>query len=216
MENSITSSPKFKVGQVWRTRNGEAANIEKVETEDTKYPILSISRAGPHWHYPNGRSCLYSAECDLVELLKDVTSTDEVSIPKTIVLTQVEGKFMEYPVKPPPALIEKWRDEALNSFSDDECPCPCDIDDARDEYIATQAACWAADQELEACEEFLHTEGVPGYACQLRAARRPQPPSLKQQAKEVLDQLQALRQIGALDCDIDVIRKLIEASPENL
>ena len=47
---------------------------------------------------------------------------------------------MEHPITSPPGLVEQWRDEALNSYPDDENPCPCDIDDARDEHIATQAA----------------------------------------------------------------------------
>ena len=47
-----------------------------------------------------------------------------------------------------------------------------------------------ADQELEACCEWLHSS-LPGYdkhyADYLRAARRPKPPSLKEQALEMLE-----------------------------
>jgi hypothetical protein len=51
--------------------------------------------------------------------------------------------------------------------------------------IAIQAAQWGADQELEACCEWI-PELTPWDAEQLRAARRPKPPSLKEQALESL------------------------------
>ena len=77
------------------------------------------------------------------------------------------------------------------------------------EHVSTQAARWGADQELEACIEWMrsHFHGVPQWADQLRAARRPKPPSLKEQA---LTQLQAMEQAGALDCNIDAIRRALE------
>jgi hypothetical protein len=52
--------------------------------------------------------------------------------------------------------------------------------------IATRAAQWGADQELEACCEWLVSEGWFKYEHEavedLRTARRPKPPSLKEQA----------------------------------
>ena len=93
----------------------------------------------------------------------------------------------DHPITPPPELVERLRDEALNSFPDDENPCPCDIDDARDEYIATQAARWGADQELEACCDTLRRHAHWDLAvCELVADRRPKPPSLKEQALKEL------------------------------
>lgn len=57
-------------------------------------------------------------------------------------------------------------------------------------YIATAAAQWGADQELEACEIYLAQSPYPSWAKDLRAARRPKPPSLQEQA---LDALQSMR-----------------------
>lgn len=54
---------------------------------------------------------------------------------------------------------------------------------------ATELAQQIADQELEACLEWLD-KNLPGYdACEgsLHAARRPKPPSLKEQAIAALD-----------------------------
>lgn len=56
-------------------------------------------------------------------------------------------------------------------------------------YVATQAARWGADQELEACCEFLDDNELcdPNFHKDLRAARRPKPPSLKEQALDALN-----------------------------
>jgi hypothetical protein len=53
--------------------------------------------------------------------------------------------------------------------------------------IAAQAAQWGADQELEACLKHMFRGGFSDadILC-LRAARRPKPPSLKEQALEAL------------------------------
>lgn len=56
------------------------------------------------------------------------------------------------------------------------------VDDSdRDSYqnIAIQAARWGADQELEACVEWLDDDDDRST---LRAHRRPKPPSLRDQA----------------------------------
>ncbi len=122
---------------------------------------------------------------------------------------------MEHPVTPPPELVEKWRDEALNSFPDDENPCPCDIDDARDEHIATQAARWGADQELEACCEWLRNTGLfETRIGHLRAARRPKPQSLKEQALEALAAIQAGDAVPRNGAQTNAIRHALEALPD--
>jgi len=80
------------------------------------------------------------------------------------------------PITPPPELVQQWASEwmQLQSFN-------------RDNFMATRAAQWGADQELEACCEWLDREGWSGESRQLRAARRPKPPSLKEQALAILD-----------------------------
>ena len=72
----------------------------------------------------------------------------------------------EHPITPPPELVEQWFDG--------------------DEYeLALKAAHWGADLELKACLSWL-TEmtrmGNPDWPKNLRNARRPKPPSLKEQA----------------------------------
>ena len=79
---------------------------------------------------------------------------------------------MTNPITPPPELLDKWcMDNTLDNWRD----------------IATQAAQWGADQELEACCEWLgRNYNYPQVNHPLRTARRPKPPSLKDQALQVL------------------------------
>jgi hypothetical protein len=83
------------------------------------------------------------------------------------------GMTDRYPFIPPSALIEKWQHGAFA---------------ANDIHMAFYwAARWGADQELKACCEWLSVP-CPSYGRELRAARRPKPPSLKEQALAVLDE----------------------------
>ena len=69
---------------------------------------------------------------------------------------------MEHPITPPPELVQQWINEE---------------DGLTAGHIAAQAARWGADQELEACCEWVAvTISVP-EAAELRAARRPKPPT---------------------------------------
>jgi hypothetical protein len=75
--------------------------------------------------------------------------------------------------------------------------------------VMDQAVQWGADQELEACCQFLRSDLLSdGTVEHLRAVRRPKPPSLKEQA---LKQLRDMDQAGALDCNTDKIRAALEA-----
>jgi hypothetical protein len=62
----------------------------------------------------------------------------------------------------------------------------------REKYMCMQAAQWGANKELEACCEWLFENGYKGTPMSLRAARRPKPPSLKEQALQALDRMDQL------------------------
>ena len=84
--------------------------------------------------------------------------------------------------------------------------------------IATQAAQWGADQELEACCEWLEKD-LDAYELvglravyldhNLRAARRPKPPSLKEQALAVIENSTICDHLSPQDAAI--IRRALEA-----
>ena len=79
----------------------------------------------------------------------------------------------EHPITPPPELVSEWTRNRGYS-------CSSELWD----YIATQAARWGADTELDACCQYINRWfATPEYRCaELHAARRPKPPSLKEQA----------------------------------
>jgi hypothetical protein len=108
---------------------------------------------------------------------------------------------------PPPSLVRQWE----SSCSPYDPPC---------DHIAIQAARWGADQELEACCKWVENwlPNFSGGAAEelLRSARRPKPPSLKEQALAALKR-QSTRSIpssvAAEDCD--TIRRALEALPND-
>jgi hypothetical protein len=81
--------------------------------------------------------------------------------------------------------------------------------------LVNEVARWGADQELEACCLVLDNgEHAASYGCHdgisLRTARRPKPPSLKEQA---LDELTSAERL--YPADWSSIRKALEALPND-
>ena len=75
----------------------------------------------------------------------------------------------DHPITPPPELVEQWCHDS-KQWMDFE------------RVVAIRAAQWGADQELEACVEWISKQDWTWTRAQLRAARRPKPPSAKEQA----------------------------------
>ena len=109
------------------------------------------------------------------------------------------------PITPPPELLHKWVLEA----EDDHQPT---VAYSLAGQIAAKAARWGADQELEACCEHLFRRGFSDadILC-LRAARRPKPPTLKEQAQAELDRLVALIPTEGALAMAEPIRRALEA-----
>jgi len=76
--------------------------------------------------------------------------------------------------------------------------------------LARKAAQWGADQELEACCEWMAEETPFSYINALSEARRPKPPSLKEQALVVLDDIPSID--GA---HYNTIRRALEQLPDD-
>ena len=91
-----------------------------------------------------------------------------------------------HPITPPPELIQKWCGGSVQQWWKDTNG---DIHEFL--ILATAVAQWGADQELEACCEWLRGEYDWGLAAALRldAERRPEPLSLKEQLLEDFDWL---------------------------
>jgi hypothetical protein len=111
----------------------------------------------------------------------------------------------QHPITPPLELQDKWRQDWYKSKVKH-----IQLED----HIATQAARWGADQELEACCEWLdrNNQWAQVDIDELRDARRPKPPSLKEQALESVKRFE----LGQDELsDLAVIRRAIEALPND-
>jgi hypothetical protein len=103
---------------------------------------------------------------------------------------------------PPPELVQQWIEQGVSRPpGTDYMTC-----------FATLAARWGADQELEACCEWINsfqTKFV--HAHDLRLVRRPKPPSLKEQA---LESVKRFEKSGEFFSDqmreLEFIRKALE------
>ena len=111
----------------------------------------------------------------------------------------------QHPITPPPELVQQWHVEAMKGFR---------TNGVYEQDIATQAARWGADQELEACCEWIYQHFQCGleWSNDLRAARRPKPPSLKEQA---LDALHGIHDQGPTGEQVLIIRRALEALPND-
>ena len=110
----------------------------------------------------------------------------------------------QHPITPPTELVEQWflgaKAMPVNQWVTD---------------VATQAARWGADAELDACVNYVDNAISGNKARALRAFRRPKPPSLKKQA------LGALYAIGTgaddtreFHQDIETIKTALESLPD--
>jgi hypothetical protein len=107
----------------------------------------------------------------------------------------------QHPINPPLDLIKTWMieyygGEIPGGFAGDEV------------YLCKCAAQWGADQELDACCQWLDFNHSASAARNIRTARRPKPPSLKEQA---LDELHISFDRGYLKKEAaDTIRRALE------
>jgi hypothetical protein len=104
------------------------------------------------------------------------------------------------PITPPTELVQQWENRI---FDEQE-----NVD-----VLLIEAYKAGADQELEACCEWLrefHQSKRPGGTENLRRSRRPKPPSLKKQALEALEALPT--PAGQVTADrLATIRRALEA-----
>ena len=112
-----------------------------------------------------------------------------------------------HPITVPAGSITGWRTLYRETYQGDL---------SETEYIATQAARWGADQQLELDAKWLdhnalneaHLKIAPmGDA--LKEAMRPKPPSLKEQALEALDRMDQLPTAE----DQHILRRALESLP---
>ena len=130
----------------------------------------------------------------------------------------------DHPITPPPELVQQWIAEIWHEGT------PVQVAQS-DLHLADRAARWGADQELEAIIRLAGEPALPEKdryfdgltVASIMAARRPKPPSLKEQALEDLeqidghavDQLSAYVIHGDLKRRVSNIRRALEALPDD-
>ena len=121
----------------------------------------------------------------------------------------------EHPITPPPELAEQlatlvksWAEVAMDDGL---------VAYAYASEIARKTLEWGApilmqqgaDEELDACLQLLEVNGCPRKFIDLLTARRPKPPSLKEQALKALDALPT--PAGQVTADrLEIIRRALE------
>ena len=114
-------------------------------------------------------------------------------------------------ITPPPELVQQWKRTAPHQSNEHE----------HYHYITLCAAQWGADQELEACCEWLDYNCPSVGAHHLRNDRRPKPPSLKEQALALLDPSNTYGSITQEEeyrisvANAEIIRRALEALPDD-
>jgi len=103
-------------------------------------------------------------------------------------------------ITPPPELLEHWEDQYHEEGENYD-------------VMLIQAYQAGADQELKACLRYAGDNGLS--ITRMRAARRPKPSSLKEQALLQLDTLNADLTMHGKGCDLSQIRRALEALPDN-
>jgi hypothetical protein len=108
----------------------------------------------------------------------------------------------QHPITPPPELVNQWCDEDPGGFE-------------MFDRLATKAARWGADQELEACCSEVAWLESTSMAKKIRDRRRPKPPTLKEQALDALELFIPFIESENKRAEAETIRKALEALPND-
>ena len=117
----------------------------------------------------------------------------------------------DHPITPPPELVQQWM-----SFNNVDIA-PLHLAQA----LATQAARWGADQQLEQDAKWLDTNAlfsrnltISPSGDALRKEMRPKPPSLKEQALKILEEepeSDDMKDLIVFDtAQVEIIRRALE------
>ena len=116
----------------------------------------------------------------------------------------------QHPITPPPELVQQW----MTEYTETKPNC------LGTEFIASRATQWGADQELEACCDWLDKRfrRDPFFSEALRAARR-KAPTLKEQALQALSEAVKMADDvppeGICSDQADIIRRALEQLPDH-
>jgi hypothetical protein len=109
----------------------------------------------------------------------------------------------DHPITPPPELLKQWEDDWFQEQENADVLLV-------NAYAAGALA--GADAELEACLTDVSFLGSKSLADKIRASRRPNPPSLKEQALGAMGRFTTNAHTHADEMmrDFDIIRRALE------
>jgi hypothetical protein len=118
----------------------------------------------------------------------------------------------QHSITPPPELVRQWSLESPDEHQPTVAYSMVGL-------LAAKAARWGADQELEACINYFYEYDRQRWGenskliTGLRAARRPEPLSLKEQALEALGRFSANSHTTAhqMQNDFDLFRRALQS-----
>jgi hypothetical protein len=114
----------------------------------------------------------------------------------------------QHPITPPIKLVDQWADKYQGHMPEWIL-----------RHVAAEAAQWGADEELEACCNWLEdpcAADMFSLAKDLQYSRRPKPPSLKEQALAALEADPKNGAMIMLDAEqFKTIRRALEALPND-
>ena len=126
-------------------------------------------------------------------------SSTSVVIPHTLLASMakqcpnaIQTMTNQHPIVPTSELIKKWLNDCVDEKFEDTFIC---------------IAQWGADQELEACVDWLAEDYL---AADLRAARRPKPPSLAEEALAELNLTSDNNGAEISFTQVELIRRALE------
>ena len=115
-----------------------------------------------------------------------------------------------HPITPPPELVASMIMQTFGPLGPTGLANKEELAKAFASFSA-MAAKWGADQELDACCDWM-SECTVGCTNELRAARRPKPQSLKEEALKALKHAEEGWRPVPADCAI--IRRALESLPD--
>lgn len=124
----------------------------------------------------------------------------------------------QHPITPPPELVRQWEADWHCSGNTNG--------NGFTYFVATRAAQWGADQQLEKDAEWLDTNAlftnhltITPSGDALRQVMRPNPPSLKEQALQALSEAVKMADDvppeGICSDQADIIRRALEQLPDH-
>ena len=188
---------------------GQVVNTTSIPMTDTRPRdliklLIDALKKECNWiDNPKHDELIAKANIYLAQYEPEVSTDEELNSKSSPNNLQIRSSDLNVTI----ALLQQWSYEIYGG--------PGAVFGSDDICLAKLAAQYGADQELEACVDWISKQDWTWTSAQLRAARRPKPTSLKDQALKAL----AEADLGSTEAEwsqrFDTIRRALEALPDD-